>query len=226
MEYLSANNKRAYLEFLKEKFRSFNALYFNSELKEPNFAIFNSKHTLGLCIKSNIYNFIAQKYEIMYEIKISKYYKLSNYDICNTLLHEMIHLYIFQKDLRDNSTHGNLFHNIANKINGWGWKITDKANLSDDIKLTKSNKNYNVFIVNFLNDKNNKKFIFVSSNKSVNTFLNHINKSSHIELITHFISNNQIFDKFPSCRTTIKGKYITDNECEYYINMAIKKEQV
>ena len=58
-------------------------------------------------------------------IKISRHYDISERQVQNVLLHEMIHYYIAFKGIRDTSPHGRAFKSLMHTLNSrHGWDIT------------------------------------------------------------------------------------------------------
>ena len=142
------------ISYISEKFEKYNNLYFNGSLKTPKFKISNSKRALGtLCISRRL-NFYGG-YTKEHTISISKYYDRTEKQYDNTLIHEMIHLYISQNDIIDNGSHGRHFKAECARINkyGWdlsrttdtsGWKLSEEAQKRLDNKL--SNATYSVIV--------------------------------------------------------------------------------
>lgn len=103
-------------EYLKEKFKDYNRLYFNNELKKCKLLIYNTKYELG--------TFLPRTYNSQPVIKIAKkpiVIKKNEWTeelLKDTLVHEMIHYYI-RDILKDNSIisrHGFKFRKINNDI--------------------------------------------------------------------------------------------------------------
>lgn len=142
------------ISYISEKFEKYNNLYFNGSLKTPKFKISNSKRALGTLSISRRLNFYGG-YTKEHTISISKYYDRTEKQYDNTLIHEMIHLYISQNDIIDNGSHGRRFKAECARINkyGWdlsrttdtsGWKLSEEAQKRLDNKL--SNATYNIIV--------------------------------------------------------------------------------
>ncbi len=112
------------VNFLVQKFNEFNPLYFNNELKIPYFRITKTKSILGRCSCG----------KLLHIIEISDYFDREEKDICNTLLHEMIHLYIFQKCIFDTSNHGVIFKQHMKRINKFGWNVSVRGVVTSNVK--------------------------------------------------------------------------------------------
>ncbi len=201
------------INYIRESFNKYNELYFNNDLEMPKFRITHSKRTLGqLSIRKSYYN--SDK---VHTISVSDYYDRTEKQYDNTIIHEMIHLYISQNDIIDNGSHGRRFKAECERINkdGWGlsrvtdtkgWKLSEYAQ-KKEIKKSLSST-YNVIIYK---ENDNAQFIFRVSKPNVNRYLNHIRYKCNLEC-KHFISNDAIFDTLPNCTKRIRGRRIYKND--------------
>lgn len=105
-------------EFVKEKFKEYNELYFNGELKMPIITLIDGTKYAGrfLCKRNSKYELIRKEIQIAENI----YWTLT--DFRNVLVHEMIHYYVHTKDkcpLSGDFQHWGLFWRMKVKLN---WK--------------------------------------------------------------------------------------------------------
>lgn len=210
------------ISYISEKFEKYNNLYFNNSLKTPKFKISNSKRALGTLSISRRLNFYGG-YTKEHTISISKYYDRTEKQYDNTLIHEMIHLYISQNDIIDNGSHGRRFKAECARINkyGWdlsrttdisGWKLSEEAQKRLDNKL--SNATYEI-IVYQMYDTDNTQFIFrVAKGKALN-YYNHLKYKCKAVKVKYFKSNDNIFESLPTCRCRIRGRRIDANDMVY-----------
>lgn len=113
------------VEYVRRRFRAFNEQIFDSELPEIPIIISKSKSFLGrLEYKRRKRLFAAPE---IYDIKmrVSARVDMPECDVDDTIIHEMIHLYILVKGLKDSSTHGRVFRKMASDINKrFGHKVS------------------------------------------------------------------------------------------------------
>lgn len=91
-------------ELLTNWFADINPLYFNGELKAPNYVISNNRSRYG------------QFRPRTWTIEMSTAWVRSERDYYNTFLHELCHLYVRQKYGRYVQSHGYEWKEIANEI--------------------------------------------------------------------------------------------------------------
>jgi predicted SprT family Zn-dependent metalloprotease len=201
------------LTYIKKAFSKYNAMYFNNELHTPIFELFKSKSTLGqFCVENTRHSLFGRTSTI--KIRISNYYKREEKEFDNTIIHEMIHLWIHQNGIKDNSSHGRYWLSVARRINKDGWDIQPKSNANYEVAV-KRNKEYCVF--SFI-DTNNRRFICRVNPSKREYFVNafRYNKFSNITCIIS--KDTTKFDRFVNCQSNLRGKYISQQEWEYYCN--------
>lgn len=108
---------RPTVEYLTAKFDEFNALCFGSQLPKVPIRLSKARTYLGqLGFKRRRRLFgTAENYGFV--LRISVRLDLPEKEVEDTLLHEMIHLYIHSRQLKDSSAHGPLFRQLKDDIN-------------------------------------------------------------------------------------------------------------
>ena len=94
-------------------FDLFNKNLFEDKLEKPVILISprHKKRTLGTCSVNKIWKNKLVESDTRYEITISaEHLKSSTYDICETILHEMIHLHCSLNNIKDTSNNY-IYHN-------------------------------------------------------------------------------------------------------------------
>lgn len=142
---------------LNRLFDVFNKHYYKDEIKKPVIAVqTNGKDssTMGWCTCNKVWK-DSTKNEFYYEITICSEYLFRNVEeICSTLLHEMVHLYCNEKNIK-NTSRGHTYHNkrfkevaenhglIVEYDKRIGWSITK---LTDEAKaFVEANTSKEVF---------------------------------------------------------------------------------
>lgn len=190
------------IDFIRENFHKFNKEYFGGSLVTPEFKITTRKRQLG-CMSWNF-----KGYKRLYTICISNYYDRCKTDYQNTIIHEMIHLYIRQNDIKDTRRHhGKVFYDWADKINKQGgWHIARTDDISGCGLTEKSNNTY--YVVIYKTSVLNKYFMFCLNKNYVKNY-----DFKSMECCLAFTSHNdKAFAKYPLCRTSRRGWFITEKE--------------
>ena len=199
------------LNYIERAFNKYNAIYFNNELKRPIFELFKSKTTLGqFCVKNAHYARFGGVPTI--KIRISNYYNREEKDFDNTIIHEMIHQWVHQNNIKDTSSHGKYWLCVARRINKDGWDIQPTNTIQYEIS---SNVKKEYLIFSFL-DKSNRRFICRVNPKKQQWYVN-VLKFNNFTNIVHFTSkNSNKFDRFVNCQSSLRGKYINQKQWEDY----------
>lgn len=196
--------------FLQEKFREYNLEYFNGTIIEPTFEIVHKKSFLGQYHWKNNYDGSLRENVI----RISTYYERSERDICNTLIHEMIHAYIRQNHIKDTRPHhGRVFNNIANDINrkgGWNIARTDDV---DGCGLS-SKKTETYYMACFFSGAKHKYFRFRINPKYLDYYMDRFDKySNHFRDVFVYTSNDdKKYAHYATCYKSVRGWYISKEE--------------
>lgn len=118
------------VELLRVWFADFNARYFGGALPMPLLKVSNARTALGqFCCRKVRGGLLGLRSADEYCISVSRYYDISERELQNILLHEMIHFSISRGKVRDTSPHGVLFHREMDRLNALGWHITVSTNI-------------------------------------------------------------------------------------------------
>lgn len=197
------------IEFIESNFDRFNKDYFNGELKKPRFEIMHTKSLLGQCKWDNV---CGEKRN--YRIRVSDYYAFSDSGYQNTILHEMIHLYIRQKGIKDTRRHhGAVFYHHADRINKHGWHIsrTDSVRgldlTSDEVKT--------YHLITF-KDGRGRWFLMAYNEKYRYYFERLFNKhaSYYTDVVWFTSTDNKKYASLTQCRSSVRGRFIPKSEYE------------
>ena len=105
--------------FLRQKFNEYNVKFFAGELREIPIEIRNLGRKLGHFAVTYHRNFFHKSVGAI-KIGLSDRYDLEQDVVEDVLLHEMIHYYLWTKNIADNRVHGENFRKIMMRINREG----------------------------------------------------------------------------------------------------------
>lgn len=105
---------------ISDLFNEWNKKAFNNELPVPSFELMQTKRMLGQFRWRKIgYN------QLGYTIRISTFYDRPMASYIDTIVHEMLHYYIKYKGIKDTSSHGRKWKEMAAQLsNKFGLTIT------------------------------------------------------------------------------------------------------
>lgn len=111
------------LPFAKACFDRFNREFFNGELPEIPIRLGRAKRSLGTCscrIRRRWWHIV--RYD--FRLRFSTSFDLPEAELEDTVLHEMIHYWIWLNDIRDTSAHGKIFRQQMARVNAAGRHVT------------------------------------------------------------------------------------------------------
>lgn len=120
---------QADMPWLRGNFRQFNERYFGGALPEPRFRIGRARTRLGSLTYRRAPAGSGAAGD--FTLTVSNHYDLTEWQLRNVLLHEMIHLSIAASGQRDTAPHGALFRAMMRRLNGEGWGISVTAPVGD-----------------------------------------------------------------------------------------------
>jgi hypothetical protein len=199
-------NTKLTIGFISTNFDKFNREYFKGELKTPRFEITHVRSYLGQYSRSILFNDSV--------IRISDMYDRDETGYKQTILHEMIHLYIRQNNIKDTRAHhGCVFNSIADRINrqgGWTIARTDSV---DGCGL--SNKaEVKTYYMACYKTKDGRYFRFSINPNYLNSYKRRFERNpNHFRDVFLFASNDdKAYAHYPRCHSGVRGYYIPKSE--------------
>lgn len=104
-------------EYIEHRFREFNQQYFGGQLPIVPVRLTSARTYLGQLGFKRKQTLFGGTKNYDFVLRISTHTDLPEHEVEDTLLHEMIHLYIASKQLKDTSPHGRLFRQLMADIN-------------------------------------------------------------------------------------------------------------
>lgn len=161
------------VQWLEYNFDTFNVKYFEGKLPKPKFSLFCKEGDLGDYTPQAEYNTVTRKVTKLTGpgvLSIAGQYSRSERDIASTLLHEMIHMYIFTVlKINPRFAHGDEFKKKSEQINRDGFNISEKNELIiTDKDEPQRGRTYMVGIITKPQGQNYKLWAFRLEKKFVN----------------------------------------------------------
>ena len=184
---------------LEEWFSEFNVKYFGGILPMPALSVGMSRTRLG--------SMSWKRTKKMFRTRTvdSKAFK-------SVLLHEMIHLLIEYKRLKDTAPHGVIFRQNMDRINADGWNITVSARMNGTpLNAVRTNNKARIIlaVVTF----GGRHIVSVVSPRYVISIDRILKRSTDIKSFSWHISTDSYFAGFPVVRTP-RGRVIPQDTYE------------
>lgn len=183
--------------YMSNIFQELNEKYFDGTLKTPDFRVTHCMDTLGQYIREGLSS----------EIRMSDVYDMDDRTLKETMLHEMIHLKIDQFYIKDNASHGKAFMKEANRINEFGWNITPLGD-SSGFEINEGTIKKKTVYVCF----DNRGCIAIAAERGSEKIVEANLRKHGCRKIKKIFTDDPAFAKLPSCRTSLTGKRLSENE--------------
>ena len=194
----------ASVQFVQDTYKHFNDMCFGGKLPEVPVVLCKARTFLGKTeykVKRGLFGKVTSYYDL--KLKISTTFDLSQNELEDVIIHEMIHCYILFNGLRDSSSHGKLFRRMMSDINSeYGRNITIRHKLTGDILAGPVNGTERRFIcVSRLSNGNYG--ITVCSESRMPEISRKLPLRYKIENMEWFSSDDPFFRTYPKSRSAV-----------------------
>ena len=212
---------RPTLQYIIEMFDYYNKLCFGGQLQRPPIRLNTRYSTMGITKGKQRIDSNGLPYWSDLSIEISVRRDLPEYEYIDTLVHEMIHYYIFSNNLVDDSPHGTLFRRKMDEITQkYGIRITITFDPTEE-EMIKTTTRYRYICVAEMKD-GRVLFAVVAKNKLFQ-FWESIPRMESVSEVHWYASNRQIFEKFPVA-VSPRLMYIDADKIHHYLTGALELE--
>lgn len=203
-------------DVLAEYFQQFNRDYFSGGLPLPRLVPSRSRTRLGSFSCKSKMTWRGRKLTD-FTIRISTYYNMSERQMQNVLLHEMIHYSIAYSGLKDTSAHGVVFRGMMENLNrkyGWeitvmqdtkGWKLSEMAQRKIDSQRGTER------LVLAMRTRDGRCFLSVVNPRFREKLEVQIKKVPDIVWHQWLVSSDEYFINFPTVRT-LRGRRVSEDQ--------------
>ena len=189
------------IPYIEQKFDEFNRLMFEGKLPKLPVVLSDAKTFLGKCDykQRRRKDGTIEKYD--FKLRINTRCDLPEQEVEDTIIHEMIHYYIEVNQLKDTSSHGQLFMHIMNNINekfGRNITVSFKSTREQKEQLADKRPRYHVIaVVKFRNGKTGIKVLPRIVDRILYYYIN-VSAARDVESVKLYMSNNIFFNRYPN----------------------------
>lgn len=205
--------------YIKDKFEEFNRQMFAGKLPMLPIRLSDAKTFLGVCTFKTRKgkNGKAEKYD--FTLRVNVRIDLSEQEVEDTIIHEMIHYYIGYNQLQDTSPHGQLFQQIMNSINerfGRHLTISHRGTKQQNAQAVDSKSHYHVIAVVTFHDGRLGIKVLPRVLPSILKYYNAVSAAKEVSSVHLYMSNDVFFNKFPNS-SSLKVHFIAPEDIESHL---------
>lgn len=200
--------------FVRERFQSFNELIFEGELPDIEIIISKSKSFLGRLEYKRRRRLLGRVEVYDLKMRVSARVDMPLSEVEDTIIHEMIHLYILVKGLKDSSTHGEVFRRKAAEINErYGRNVSISHRFTNEQReelMVSMGAKMRIVAHVTLSDGRCGVKVIPDSSKSLSRFKRGVRLWADIQGVRYYKSNNTFFNRYP-CSSAPKIQLIEES---------------
>ncbi len=181
------------IDFAQQRFNQFNKEIFNGSLPCPRFCLANVRTYMAQMRRISTGRLFCKK--TVYTMKLNVRYNLEERCAEDIIIHEMIHLYLWVKNMKDTSAHGPLFRETMCKINkAYGRNITISTRQTEE---QPQNKQMRVQVIAVCRMKDGQTAITIPPKSRINYFAYALKQSNKVSEINWYYTKDNFFAKYP-----------------------------
>lgn len=205
-------------DFLEARFKQFNATCFDNKLPQVPIRLSKARTYLGQLSYKRHKNILFGWNYSDFVIRISTQTRQTEDEICDTLLHEMIHLYIASQKLKDTSAHGKVFQKIMTDLNNrFGRHIAiSHRRTQKDLEMDQRRRDHYICITTFATGERG---ITIAAHSRIHQLWKSIPKIPQVLSTEWYMSQDPYFNRYPRSVKTKLYK-ITIEELKKHLQTA------
>lgn len=207
------------LNFAKETFDIFNASVFNSSLPVPKFRLSDARTFRGKLSYTRKTSLLRGKINSDFIIRLSVRFDLPKEEWEDVMIHEMIHLHIAAKGIRDSSSHGPVFRKFMSDINrNFNRNITISSRSSEE--QTNMDSRVRAHYICLVRFNDGRLGVAPVAKTKLFELWNNFSSWKEVANVSWIGSIDPWFNKFPRVLKT-KAYFSSDDEVKAHLNGAM-----
>lgn len=184
--------------YLLDRFEHFNVLIFKGELPAVPIVLSRARTFLGKCEYKGRINALGQEEFFDFVIRISMAFDMSEDQLDDVLIHEMIHYCIAVNQLRDTSPHGKMFRQLMATINERFGRHITISNNQPVAKAPIQRKSWHVVAVVQMTDGKTGIKVLPRITNRITDYYNGVMSSPLSKSVKFYMSNDPFFNRYPN----------------------------
>lgn len=216
---------KASIDYIKRKFNEYNRQCFGGQLTLPPIRLSQASTYLGQVRFRKSRNRDGSFTYSGFTLYISITFDMPESKLQDVILHEMIHLYILSRQLRDTAPHGKLFIQMMDSINkrfGHNISISHKNNPDESDSCHRTDKRQRIVCVVRFNDGSTG--VAVVAQTMIFQLWDEIESLPNVARYNWFSTTNPYFARYPRARS-LKIYLAQPDQLEQHIQNAIPLER-
>ena len=183
---------KATVDFVTESFNRFNTLILAGRLPLP---------VITLCDATSFVAQYRRNKDGSHQLRFSTAFSLSESELEDTVIHEMIHYFIAYHGLQDRSAHGPLFRALMQSINethGRAISVSHRTSAAETDAAKSSKKKWHVIAILHFTDGQLGVKVLPRVIPRIIEYYNSITAATNIKRVELFLHNDPFFNRFPT----------------------------
>ncbi len=187
-------------EYIEKKFDEYNRSMFDGKLKPLPVRLSNARTFLGAVRYRKKRSLTGRWHYSDFQFFISTKVDQPEKTVEDTIIHEMIHYWIFSSQMQDNAPHGDLFKSKMQEINArFNRNITiSHRKTKEEMENDKERRQHLVCISQLTGGRTG---ITLACKSSIFTLWDRFTKHPEVENCQWYVSADPFFNRFPRSRT-------------------------
>lgn len=207
------------IPYIERKFEEFNRQMFANRLPMPTIRLSNAKTFLGQCTYKTRRSWYGKVERYDFTLRINTRIDLSEEEVEDTIIHEMIHYYIGYNQLKDTSAHGQLFRQMMNSINerfGRHLAISHRGSKQQMAQAADQRARYHVIAVVDFHDGRRGIKVLPRVLPSILKYYNAVSAVREVASVRLHMSNDVFFNRFPNS-SSLKVHFIAPADIDAHL---------
>lgn len=210
------------IPYIEQKFDEFNRQMFAGQLPPLPIELSNAKTFLGMCVYQHrrLPNGKVEHYN--FRLRINTRIEVTEQEMEDTIIHEMIHYYIGVNHLKDSSSHGTLFRRIMQGINeryGRHLTISHKSNTEQREQAYDTRPHWHVVAHVLFKDGRTGVKVLPRVIPSILRYYNTVLANPQVSEIRLWTSNDIYFNRFPNS-SALRVAFVMEEELTIHLRDA------